>query len=415
MNRLPHNLIEFSLARTGGSVKRSACRLIPRIGLQLAALLVAHSCLVSSAFAEGLTYAVRAKGFLNPEGVLVKNVTLVVEDGRIRKIGKLVQPPEGAIVLDRSSYYIGPGLIDLHATLGSMGRTGESSRAIEPDARAADLVNANHPDFFRAASAGVTTVVLSPSNVNIVGGATAVVKTGGGDASSRRLGDGPLFVSIASRAFSADRVPTSLQGALDDLRRRIVAVRSDKKDESSFAKWARSEGAAFIEVDDAAAMSILARFAREEGLKCIPLQANYAAERLDDAKSFAQPIVLGVYEFSDPLRFTRAPAILESAGVPVVLTSQPPKYAPELLRVGASIAMRQGLSRKAALASITTIPAEILGLQERIGKISPGMDADFGLYDGDPMRLSSRIEEVFIGGHLVYSRKPANSESEVVR
>ncbi|MBX3395463.1 MAG: amidohydrolase family protein [Phycisphaerae bacterium] len=385
------------------------------MGKYLVTLVAVLSCLVSASFAEELTYSVRAKGYLDPDGELVKNVTLVVQDGRIKKIGKRVQPPDGAVVLDRSTSFIGPGLIDIHVMLGTMGRTGESSRAIEPNAHAVDLVNASHPDFLRAASAGVTTVVLSPSSVNIVGGATYVLKTGDGEASSRQLGDGPLYLSFASRAFAADRTPTSLQGALDELRRRLVSTRGDQKDESAFAKWARSERAAFVEVDDAAAMSSLARFAKEEGLKCIPVHANYAAERLEDARSFNQPIVLGVYEFSDPFRFTRAPAILESVGVPVALTSQPPRYAPELLRVGAAIAMRQGLSRKAALASITTIPAEILGLQQRIGKIAPGMDADFVLYDGDPMRLSSRIEAVFIGGRMVYSRKHTNSESEVVR
>lgn len=368
-----------------------------------AALLLAAA--TASARGDGLTYGIRAKGYLNENGQIVKSVTLVVKDGKITKIGKMSRAPEGAVVLDRSTYYIGPGMIDVLSSVGTMRNTGEDANAMEPAARAADLFNQWHADFQRAARAGITTLLIAPSSTNQIGGVTTIVKTAGADAAHRLLGDGPLKLSLTSRAFNQDRVPTSLQGLLAELRRRIAAARADRKDESAFARWARGETTALVDVDDAADLSILARFAEEETVHCIALHGNYAAERLDEMKSLKQPVVLGTYEFTDPLRYTRAPGILESAGIDFILTSEPPRYAPELLRVGTTIAMKGGASRKAALASVTTSAAKLIGVEKRVGKIAPGMDADFVIYTGDPLRLTSAVHEVFVSGERVYSRE----------
>ncbi len=366
----------------------------------------------SIARADGLSYGIRARGYLNENGEVINNVTLVVENGKITKIGRRARPPEGSITLDRSKSYIGPGLVDVHVTLGTMGRIGEAANVSEPNADAMSLFNPNHPDFERAIRAGITTVFLAPSATNLIGGTTAVVKTGGADVSARCLGAGPLKLSFASPVFlDGSRTPTSLQGALTYLRKQIAAAREKRADASPFARWARGEAEAFVEVDSAATLSALARFAREESVKCIPLLANLAAERLDDAKSFGCPIVLGTYEFHDPMRYTRTPAALEQAGVEIILTSQPPRYAPELLRVGAAIGMRNGLSRQAALASITTNPARVAGVADRLGSIEVGKDADFVLYSGDPLRLTSGVEEVFIGGERVFVRESAKASA----
>lgn len=366
----------------------------------------------SIARADGLSYGIRTRGYLNEKGEVINNVTLVVENGKITKIGRRARPPEGSITLDRSKSYIGPGLVDVHVTLGSMGRIGEAANVSEPNADALSLFNPNHPDFERAVQAGITTVLLTPSATNLIGGTTAVVKTGGSDFSARRLGAGPLKLSFASQVFlDGSRTPTSLQGALNYLRKKIAAARENRGDSSPFARWARGETEAFVEVDSTATLSALARFARDESVKCFPLLANLAAERLDDAKSFGNPIVLGTYEFLDPLRYTRTPALLEQAGVEIILTSQAPRYAPELLRVGAAIGMRNGLSRQAALAAMTSVPARIAGVADRLGSIEVGKDADFVLYSGDPLRLTSGIEEVFIGGERVFVRERANTSA----
>ena len=360
-------------------------------------------------------FAVRAGGFLDAGGTLVKDATLLVEDGKIAAIGQDVTLPDGCVVLERSDAVLCPGFIDVHVVLGTMQNTGEAAHAIESEADAADLFNRFHHDFERAARAGITTVVIAPASSHLVGGSTAVVKTAGKDPQGRILGPGPLKLSLTSAAFTLNRPPTSLQGGLDDLRRMIAAARENRKDDSAFARWARGEAAAMVDVadTDGSLLGALARFADREKLDCFALHANFAAERLDDAKSLRGPMVLGTYEFHDPLRFTRTPAILRENKIAIALTSNAPQYAPELLRVGAAIAMRQGLSRADAFRALTETPAKIAGVSDRVGTLAVGQDADFIVFSDHPLDLTSRIREVFVDGERVYRlREPRPTDRE---
>jgi imidazolonepropionase-like amidohydrolase len=316
-------------------------------------------------------------------------------------------------VLDRSDSIVGPGLVDPHVTVGAMGRTGENGASILPNMSATELLNAWHSDYERAVRAGVTTVVLAPGETHLIGGVTAVAKTAG-DAASRLIGDGPLKISLTRNAFNLFRTPTSLQGGLAELRIMIAAAKAKDSDESAFAKWARGESPALVEVDDDAALTSLALFAKEQGVRCIALHANLAAERLDAVQMLDLPVILGTYEFSDPRRYTRAPGMLGKAGVPVALTSNAPRYAPEWLRYGAAIELRQGASRELVQRSISTTAAEIAGVANRVGSIAEGMDADLVIYSGDPLALRSRILEVFVNGERVFvaDEPPAMPEDD---
>ncbi len=353
--------------------------------------------------AEPARYAVKARGYLAPDGKLVRDAIMLVENGKILSIGKDIRIAEGWPVFDCSRRYLGPGLIDVHTSLGAGGRTGEAAHAVESAAEARDLFNRFAADFDRAAQAGITSVVLAPSSAHLVGGATAVVKTGGSDARRRVVGRGPLKLSLSDEAFSPDRVPTSLQGAVQELTRLIEAARPDRSDQSEFARWARGETVALVDVIDAEGLSLLARFAKELGVKCVPLHGNFAVERLDDVNALVPTVVLGTYEFSDPIRFTRTPAMLKETGVAFAFTSNAPRYPPEFLRVAIAIAARQGLSLAAAQQAVTTTPAELLGLSERIGSLKAGCDADFVVTTGHPLMLTSRITGVFIDGERVWS------------
>lgn len=379
---------------------------------QLASLAVVIATGIGPASAQQ-RFAIRAGAYLDAHGQRVDNAVLIVNKGKIEDVGAGLSLPSGMFVLDRKDAVLGPGLVDPHVTMGSMGRTRETANAIEPDQNAAEMFNPEHPDFTSAIRAGVTTVVLAPSDSHLVGGVTAVVKTGG-DVSKRMLGPGPIKLSLTPEAFNLARTPTSLEGGLAALRSMIAAARKDRDDGSAFATWARGDAPALVAVNDAPGISMLKDFAREQGVRCIALNANYAAERLDDSKELGEPFILGTYEFSDPRRFTRTPAILAEAGIPIALTSNAPRYAPTWLREGTAIAMRQGLSRADALRSIATTPAAIAGYGKRIGALSKGMDADFVVYSGDPLDLRSRILEVFINGQRVYAADdpPARPEDD---
>lgn len=370
--------------------------------LSLAAVLILGGISAPVWAGGDASFAIRAKSYVDPSGKTVSPAVMVVRDGKIESIASDGEIPDGLVVLDRPDGHLCPGFVDVHVTLGTGQRTGESASSVELNAQAVELFDRHHQDFDRAVRAGVTSVLLAPSSRHLIGGVTAAVKTGGSDAKRRVLGPGPLKISLAAEAFTTSRTPTSLQGGVDDLRRLIAAAKENESDDSAFAQWARGETVALVDTGGIAELSILAAFAAERGVRCVALRANYAAERLSDAKSLGTPIVLGTYEFTDSMRLTRAPALLERAGVLVALTGQPPRFGPEMLRVGAAIAMAQGLDRAIAYSALTTTPAAIAGYTDRIGALAPGMDADFVVYSGDGLDLTSRVLEVFIDGERVY-------------
>ena len=362
------------------------------------------------AYAQG-PFAIRAGGYINADGAIVRDAVLLVEDGRIAAVGADVAIPTDVFVLDRSDAVVGPGLVDPHVAIGAMGRNSEPASMAISDLSAGRIFNPWHSQFERAMRAGITTVVLAPGETQVVGGRTAVVKTGGAPA-ARQLGEGPLKLSLTRHAFTPARAPTSLQGALAELRTMIAAAKADDADTSAFAKWARGEAIAMVEVDDGPGLSTLAWFAEEQNVRCVAVHANFGAERLDDVQRLGLPVVLGTYEFSDPRRFTRTPRMLGEAGVPVSLTSNAPRYAPEWLRIGAAIELRQGAPRELAQRSISRTAAEFAGVADRVGSIAVGLDADLVIYSGDPLDLRSRILEVFIGGERVHVAEPVPEPAE---
>ena len=121
------------------------------------------------------------------------------------------------------------------------------------------------------------------------------------------------------------------------------------------------------------------------------------------------PVVLGPsliprirYELNE--KTFESAKILMDAGVKVALTCDSPGLAVETLRIAAAMAVQYGLDERRALSAITVYPAEILGIEERVGKIRKGYDGDLALFSGHPLDIRSRMEALCIDGDLyVYS------------
>lgn len=93
--------------------------------------------------------------------------------------------------------------------------------------------------------------------------------------------------------------------------------------------------------------------------------------------------------------------ILVNAGVKVALTSGAQSQSIDLL-TAAAFAIRHGMPRDKALKAITTIPAEILGVADKVGSLEKGKDADILILSGDPLKVTTRIEKVLLNGRTVY-------------
>jgi len=94
-------------------------------------------------------------------------------------------------------------------------------------------------------------------------------------------------------------------------------------------------------------------------------------------------------------------AVLAEAGVKVALMSDHPVIPVDNLMVYAALAVKAGLDRSEAYKSVTINPAEILGINDRVGSLEAGTDADLGVYGGDPLDIAANVEAVYISGEQI--------------
>jgi imidazolonepropionase-like amidohydrolase len=113
-------------------------------------------------------------------------------------------------------------------------------------------------------------------------------------------------------------------------------------------------------------------------------------------------------------RDLRSPGLLARAGVKIAITTDHPVVPINFLVYQAIVAIKEGLDRDTALRSITINPAEILGLDKRVGSLEVGKDGDVVIWDGDPLEIMSRARSVLIEGRLVYSFGEASGRGVTV-
>jgi imidazolonepropionase-like amidohydrolase len=160
------------------------------------------------------------------------------------------------------------------------------------------------------------------------------------------------------------------------------------------------------------------RIAEEFGYKLV---INHGTEAHLIADLLAErdiPVILGPL-FTSRLkvelrhRTLRSAGILARAGVRLAITTDHPVVPINFLIYQAALAVKEGLDRDTALRALTLNPARMLGLDDRVGALRPGLDGDVVLWSGDPLDVMSRALRVFVRGREVYSYDEATGTSTV--
>jgi imidazolonepropionase-like amidohydrolase len=375
-----------------------ACGAVARVAPMFALLGVA--ALSPNAGAQAVQ-VLKGRGYVNADGALVKNATIILSGDSISGVG--TDAPDDAPVTEFPDGVFMPGLIDLDGQLTAAGQVTETARPMEPDATAADAFDRFSPDLRRALQAGVTTIVLSADDRALVGGTSAVCRTAlvAGRPSVRPAG--PMKLSLSPVAFRGSYEPSSRAGALGLLRRELAATKAAAETEnpSPWQMFVRGERTGFITAPFGADVLSAAELARDFDLRLIAIHSNEADLVADSTKGLVGVIVGPLSPASEP-RAARAAARFAAAEVKVAICGSLP-YAPaDSLRIGAAVAARNGLSPELARRAISTTPAEFLGLSEEIGVLAPGRAADIVVFSGDPLDLRSRVLAVYVAGECVY-------------
>ena len=373
------------------------------------------------------------------DGPDIQRGYLETAGGKIRKIGRMEELPSLPSGVDCRGKKVYPGFIDAHCHLGiwedSLGFEGadgnEETDPCTPHLRAVDAVNVQERCFEEALSAGVTTVMTGPGSANPIAGQFCAVKTYGRciddmlirepAAMKFALGENPKTVyndkaqAPTTRMATAAIIREQLYKAQRYLRDMERAEEDEDTDEPEYdAKCEalipllRGEIPAHVHAHRADDIFTALRIAREFDLRCVIVHGTGGHEVADllaqrGAKIIAGPM-LGTRSKPELKSMSQeGPALLAEAGLPVAICTDHPEMPVEQLALSAAICHRHGMPYETALKAITLTAATLCEIDDRVGSLTPGKDADILFYapDTDPLSLGTRPLAVMVDGKIV--------------
>lgn len=361
---------------------------------------------------------------------------LLVEDGKVKAVGHDLSAP-GAKVVDAKGLYVMPGIVDAHCHIGmwedGIGQEGndgnEATSPVTAALRAIDGINPYDPNWAEALEAGVTTVATGPGSANVIGGQFVAMKTIPGTIESRILkqplalktafGENPKRVYGGQKQTPATRMATAAifrQAMIDGLtyEQKMQDPDAGKRPERNLGKEILADAATgrlLVKAHAHRADDILTAIRlRDEFHLNMTIEHCTEGYLIPDAlKSANIPIIVGplLSERSKVelknLTF-KAPAVLHRAGIRFAIMTDHPVIPLQYLFLSAALAVREGLPERDALMAITRNAAWTIGLEDRLGSLAPGRDADFALYDGHPLDARVNARQVYVDGKLVHER-----------
>lgn len=359
---------------------------------------------------------------------------ILIEDNKIKQIRDNVDfEGENLRVIDAHENRVLPGLIDCHTHMGIIeegtGKLGldnnETSGPVTPHIRALDAVNPLDMAFPDAVRSGVTCVMCTPGSNNPVGGQNLTMKTYG-NIIDKMVIQNPLGIKIA---FGEDpmgtygtkgKCPVTRMGVAALIRETFMRAQDYmvnkeqgkvvERDIKLEAMIPALNGDIYVRAHAHRADDIVTaiRIAEEFNIQKLVIEhgteANKVKEYLVEKKvpvAFG-PMLTPRIKMELISRDYSAALHLVESGVKLALMTDHPYNSIDQLRAIAILAISEGLKSTDGIKAITSWPSEILGLQERLGKIEEGYDADIVVYSGDPMDIMARVVLTIIDGKLVY-------------
>ncbi|MBX9790658.1 MAG: amidohydrolase family protein [Pirellulales bacterium] len=371
-------------------------------------------------------------------GEVIERGTIVVRDGVIEAVGADVQPPAGARVWDMAGRWIYPGLFDafseLPANSAPAAGPGYWSDQITPQVRAESLYRADGALCAKLRSQGIAVRLVAPSS-GIIRGTSAIVTTVD-DAGSRGIlrEQAALHLEPTLRRANRDEYPNSPMGAYTLVRQALLDAQWYVKAADAYrtragmprpernvalealAHFVGDSLPVVIDADDELYFLRADRLAQEFGLKAIIRGSGIEYRRLDAVRASGRAVILPV-DFPKPPDVTTAeraraasleelldwdvapenPARLAGAGVRIALCTHGLKD-PGTFLAQVRKAVARGLSPEAALRALTVTPAELFGVEERIGTLTAGKAALLVVADGDLFTDKTKVLETWIDG-----------------
>jgi len=392
---------------------------------------------VCSGSTAGAQVAVRGQRVYTMAGDPIDNGVVIVREGRIAQVGPAdrVSIPQGMRVLEAA--VVTPGLIDAHSVVGMAGQLNidhdqdqlDESAALQPELRAIDAFNIRERLVDWVRGLGVTTVHTGHGPGAVISGQTMIVKTWGNTVDEAVLVPEAMVAASLGESPLSD-TPTKSPGtrskAIAMLRNELVRAQEYRakkalKDKSKHPK--RDLGLDVMQqvLDKQKPLLVTVhrhqdivaalRVAEEFDIRIVLDGVAEAPLVLDRIQAAGVPVILhptmmraarfGSGETENASMETAS--VLHRAGIRFALQSGYESYVPKtrVVLFEAAMTTAQGLPFEAALASITSEAAALLGVGDRVGSLETGKDGDLALFDGNPFEYTTHCIGVVIGGEVV--------------
>lgn len=417
-----------------------------------AALIVVAACLQSPVPLRGqqaqpatspATVAITGATVLTITKGIIQNGTVVLRDGKIAALGAGLAAPAGALVVDAKGKFVTPGIIDAHQHINA-DSINEGATTVSSMTGIEDVLNPNDVDMYRDLAGGVTTSNVLHGSANPIGGKNAVIKMRWGKTNAAdllfegampgikmALGENPKDLRQGFRSGPL-RYPVTRMGVEYVIRDAFTRAKAYKASWQDYEKR-RSSGQSvlpprrdlqlepLVEVLDgkrlvhahsyrADEILMLIRLADEMGFKVATFQ--HVLEGYKVAKEIAAhgaggstfiDMWGGKPEMNDAIPYN--PAVMLRKGVSVSINSDSAERSRRLNTDAAKAIKYGGVTQDEAMAMITINPAKHLRIDNRVGSLEVGKDADVVIWNHHPLSTYAIVDRVYIDGIAYYDRE----------
>ena len=349
-----------------------------------------------------------------------------VNKGIFTEIGKNLEPQNNEDTQDLTGFNVYPGMVEAHCHLGmeetAIGFEGndlnEITNPITPNMRGIDGCNPMDETVQTALEAGITTVAAGPGSANVIGGTFFAYKTKGNCIDEMTI-ENPIAMKAAfgenpKRCYKDKKIDTRMQisALLRETLEKTKEYMKKKEDGKDVAYDQKLE--AMIPVikkelplkchahraDD---ILTVIRIAKEYDIEVTLDHATDARCIVEQIKESGYPCICGP-SFGHKTKFElksksfKTPGVLNKAGILVSITTDSPVIPEQYLSLCAALAAKEGMDEYEAIKAITINPAKILKLDNRVGSIKAGKDADFIVCTKNILDTTNEIKSVYIDG-----------------
>jgi imidazolonepropionase-like amidohydrolase len=390
----------------------------------------------ATSFAQEKPIAFKGAHIIPISGTPIDNGVLVIQNGKILAVGDAnTKIPSDAEVVDVTGQVIMPGLVDTHSHIGE-GDGGDRSSSLHPDVRILDAIDPRSDTFKKALSGGITSANVMPGSGHLMSGQTVYLKLRKANTVEEMLlvvdaenniyggikmanGTNPIGNGVAPRPGTRAKSAAMVRELFVKAQNYHQKIKDAKGDESKMPPRDLQmetlvqvlEGKRTVHNHTHRHDDILTaiRLSQEFGYKLVLQHVSEAYKVADEIAAAGVPSsIITLDSFGGKLEaadFSNVNgAALEEAGAVVGFHTDDYITDSRTFLRSAAMGVREGMSREKALEAITIANAMMMDIDDRVGSLDKGKDADFIILSGDPFSVYTLVQETWIEGVKVWDR-----------